>query len=347
MKPTDQMLLGEIGRVRERLAALHTAFAAVARADAAALPAALAHAHAEQRRIGWSYRSRLEQALAGDEAADASDKRDVETLSLLIEAAQAAWADQQPPSLRGAAATAEQLTAALRKADLMLLPGALSTKLDSLNVGDSRSLTTLAEPDLAAPDAARVLADAPREYPAVVDGTRGLVYRTAKRRQAQVLLCLTPLGALIGGVIVLWVFGHLDEWTSIDIEQLNSTRGLLEVYALVVFGSVLHLVVSVYKSRRGTAAPAETSDAQEQIDVPSRLLEWAHLRALGLCWSLVPILTTTLVVRLTNLQIEGTEDWAVAILAGYSADSVAQLGFDRLNTAVELFATKTKTTTKT
>lgn len=173
----------------------------------------------------------------------------------------------------------------------------------------------------------------PKAFPAVVDVERGIAYRTADTTAQKLGYLLGPVLTFVCGALFFWILGHLDEWTSIDIPQLYSTRRLLELYVLVTFGSLVHLVVSVRKKRQASGEGA--------VIVSADVLDWAHVRAMNACWLFVPILVTTLTVRLTGLRVEGTEDWAIAILAGYSADSVAQLGFDRLNQAVEVFAAKT------
>jgi len=216
---------------------------------------------------------------------------------------------------------------------LILLPSTLRHALEAVPVAGCVALDGLFPGDVDRVEAVRLLAQRPQVFPGVVDSAHGNAYRTASTTSDKLLYLLAPVGVFLTGVVFWWLVGHLDEWTSIAISQLKSTRQLLEVYVLVTFGALVHLVVAVRKKREAMEPDA--------VIVPAVVLDWAHIRAMNLCTLIVPIVVTTLFVRLTDLRVDGTESWAVAILAGYSADSIAQLGFDRLNQAVAVFATRT------
>lgn len=332
----EPKLLAELARVRQRLDVVNDALVAVGAAPTDAKEAALLGLDQALASIDWDFVVKLDDLVNSEPELAERFAGPIEQLVIALNRARAEW----PPaagdtSARVAAAGVAQthVAQALRQAHLLLLPSTLKHALNARPVAGSVALDGLFPGDIGREEAVRLLAQRPEVFPGVVDGVRGVAYRTADTMSQKLLYVSAPLLTFVLGGLIFLLVGHLDEWTPIEIDPLKNSHHLLGVYTLVTFGALVHLVVSVRKKREGSGSDA--------VIVPGELLDWAHVRAMNVCWLVVPIIVTTFVVRMTDLRIEGTEDWAIAILAGYSSDSIAQLGFDRLNQAVDVFVART------
>jgi len=338
LRDAESRLLAELKRIREHLDVVNDELKAVAAASPPQQGAAVAGLAKALNTVEWDFPGRLRALVDAEPSLAERYSGPTERLQIEVgradEEFDAGTTGSSPDPVAAAAVAQPHVAAALRQVHLIVLPSMLRDCLEQRPVAGAIALGGIFPGDVDDAAAVRLLSQRPEAFPGVIDSERGIAYRTADTTAQKLAYLLAPLLAFACGAIFFWILGHLDEWTSIDIDQLNSTRHLLGVYVLVTFGSLVHLVVSVRKRRQASGEGA--------VIVPAEVLDWAHVRAMNACWLLVPVIVATLVVRLTDLRVEGTEDWAIAILAGYSADSVAQLGFDRLNQAVEVFAAKTR-----
>jgi len=333
---------GQLEAVSTQLGFLHDALAAVTRVGPAdpGVEAALAAAQVACDETGWDLPAGLRALLEADAELTPRYSGAVEEIVLNVAAARArlpAPAGPVAERVVAAAATQAALAPACRRARGLLAPILVARELADLQPGDRIDLATLFGEPLDPAALQAIVAGLKHEPPGrcgVVDSAQQVVYRTADEPAWRAwMLASLPL-ALLGGVGFLFVLGHLDEWFSLDIPQLNSTRRLLAVYALSAFGAFLHLFVAAQKSRK--------QDSTTTKIVEAAYWQWLPLRVMSLCRLVVPILVTTVVVRFTNLHVDGTEDWAVAILAGYSSDSIAAMAWDALDESVQTFAAKTQ-----
>jgi hypothetical protein len=322
----------EKSRVRYDVLAAELEKVAEANKSSGNVAAAVAEAQETVDRFPANEDQGVLDRLGTDDAVDFRYADPVRRMVIAAAKARDAWKERNTDPAGAAARSEAAFRRARYQADRIVLAGKVGEVLSEQPVGGTIALANFYEgsplSDAERKEAAEVVAEHPRIVPGVVDVDNGVVYRTASGLWTTALVFALPLFAALGGVVLLWILGHLDEWFSIEIDQLMSTRKLLEVYVLVTMGALLHLIVAARKTRVGQTATTF---------IPARAFDWAQIRALNLTPLVVPILVVTIGLRMTNLTVDGTEDWAVSILAGYSADSVAALVWGRLQKAVDVF----------
>jgi hypothetical protein len=157
-----------------------------------------------------------------------------------------------------------------------------------------------------------------------VDTQRAVLYKKSDSTTAQVLTLLAPLlWALLGAIVVL-----LPHWLDFGFGSTGAFwtgwKTPIAAYALVLVGSVAHILVAAQKERQAN------SGAPLPIGSPLDWLEtrWASI-GLTFVWIVVAVFG---VVMVANVPADLTREFSMLFLAaGYSLDSVAGMFLSRFD----------------
>jgi hypothetical protein len=189
----------------------------------------------------------------------------------------------------------------------------------------------LAEWDLPAEDASKLLAwivqDPPKfdgqPVPLVVDTTSGSLYRTASGRWEETYTTTAALwGTILALALVIAVFAllraaHITKWPTDWFPKM------VVLYLCVVGGAAAHVA--------SKALANINFDDPLRIYAASRGLDWLRLRWLSILCLLVPIVVVTGSLWGAGNIPTHFQDIGVAVLSGYSADSLFRNSIARLS----------------
>jgi len=251
-----------------------------------------------------------------------------------IRQAQAAW----PSAKRRDDAAAAAEAALLEVQDIALqaayiaLPDRLVDHLEQRDTGDSIVFWQEFGDELATEEQGdqvlRWLAGSSRSAGMLVDPEEGVIYKVPSGKKRLGMASAALWGAL-AGLIPLTILSGGGSWLGIPEGDwpFADWGDLIGLYVCVVIGAGLHFLASMAKGI--------DFDGELAVTQSSRRIDWLAIRWGSVLTLFLPPLITTVGLGMTGLRPDTFENFATAVLAGYSADSLAPIFMRRLGSSSE------------
>jgi hypothetical protein len=263
-------------------------------------------------------------------------------LTTRLERARHSWPRSTPagtnPDPKAVAATANDLLIQLEEAmyavGQIVVPPQVTNWAEVMRVGDLMDFHARFERELPTPALRRQmlewLAEARGSAPGIVDVEKGQIRVAAVGREARRLTWVRLGAALLGSVVLAFLAPTVARFAAETEgpEWLSNLAGLtpvsaVTIFAAILFGAAIHLVVEVLKQSR--------TDEEKALRSLRDFSLWAHVHETHLWLALA----TLLALFVLYVALEGPPTLWIAAVVGYAWDSVFDVLLGRFTVTLD------------